>query len=300
MAYSFKGNLVQTQSTVEKRLTFFLERAQIGTPKRLFKAMAHGLLGGGKRLRPFLHLSAARLLKGDQKIALDIALDISCALEMVHCYSLVHDDMPCMDDSPLRRGKPSVQAAFDPATALLAGNALYTLALDILADLDLPETKRLSLIRSLSKASGSSGMMGGQQLDMDAMKSQAPLTLDEITHLQHLKTGALIGVSLECACIAFDAPQDIKDALTLYGNNFGLAFQITDDLLDAQGTSKTLGKPVQMDENKITFVSHLGLEGAQNKATTLVKDACQALEVYDPSKTAPFIQAVHTLLTRVT
>tara|TARA_R110002095_G_scaffold195724_6_gene174430 strand:+ start:525 stop:1412 length:888 start_codon:yes stop_codon:yes gene_type:complete len=294
MSYSFKDDLSQVQKAVEKRLVFFLDQACTGVPERLAQAMAYGLLGGGKRLRPFLHLSAARLVGGDEKKALDIA----CALEMVHCYSLIHDDLPCMDDSPLRRGKPSVHTAFDPATALLAGNALYTLALDILTDLELSETKRLALIRALSKASGASGMMGGQQLDMEAMLSQKPLTLEGITHLQRLKTGALMEVSLACAEIAFEAPQEIKKILALYGRNFGLVFQITDDLLDAKGTSESLGKPSQADENKATFVSCLGLKGAEEKAEVLIKEACQALEPYGLEAT-PLIQVAHILLTRV-
>ena len=294
MSYSFKDDLSQIQERLETRLSFFLDQAQEGTPERLAQAMSYGLLEGGKRLRPFLHISAARLLGGNEAVAFDIA----CALEMAHCYSLIHDDLPCMDDSPLRRGKPSVQAAFDPATALLAGNALYTLALEILADLDLADTKRLALIRAVSKASGASGMMGGQQLDMEAMISPAPLSLEQITRLQRLKTGALIEVCLASATIAFEPSQDMARALTLYGKNFGLLFQISDDLLDAKGTPETLGKPTQADEDKATFISHLGLEGAEEKANAIVEQACQVFDMYG-APAAPLTQVVRALLTRV-
>lgn len=293
MSYSFKDDLSHVQSLVGKRLAFFLEETQKETPERLAQAMSYGLLNGGKRLRPFLHLSAARLVGGDEAIALDIA----CALEMVHCYSLIHDDLPCMDDSPLRRGKPSVQAAFDPATALLAGNALYTLALETLTGLDVSEAKRLALIKAFSKASGASGMMGGQHLDMAAMTSSKPSTLEEITHLQRLKTGALIEVCLESVSIAFDPPQEMTRALTLYGQNFGLLFQISDDLLDAKGTPETLGKPTQADEDKATFVSYLGLIGAEGKANALVAQSCQALETYGESAIS-LTHLVRALLTR--
>ncbi|MDP4840692.1 MAG: polyprenyl synthetase family protein [Alphaproteobacteria bacterium] len=294
MSYLFKDDLLHVQTLLEKRLSFFLEQAQKGTPDRLAQAMSYGLLDGGKRLRPFLHLSAARFLGGDEETAVDIA----CALETVHCYSLIHDDLPCMDDSSLRRGKPSVQAAFDPATALLAGNALYTLALEILTNLNIAEVKRLALIRALSKASGASGMMGGQYLDMTAMASPRPLTLEEITHLQRLKTGALIEVCLEAANIAFDPSPERARALTLYGRNFGLLFQISDDLLDAKGTPETLGKPTQADASKATFISRLGLKGAEEKATALVEQACQVFEIYGESA-MPLTQVVRALLTRV-
>ena len=294
MTYSFKDDLSHVQDLVEKRLTFFLEQAQKGTPQPLAKAMSYGLLNGGKRLRPFLHLSAARLVGGDESVALDIA----CALEMVHCYSLIHDDLPCMDDSPLRRGKPSVQAAFDPATALLAGNSLYTLAFEVLTDLDCSEGKRLALINAFSKASGASGMMGGQYLDMAAMSAPHPLTLEEITHLQRLKTGALIEVCLESALIAFDPSPEMARALILYGQNFGLLFQISDDLLDAKGTPETLGKPTQADASKATFVSHFGLDKAEEKAKALVDQTCQVFDVYgEPAN--PLTQVVRALLTRV-
>lgn len=294
MTYSFKDDLSQVQILLEKRLAFFLEQAQKGAPDPLFQAMSYGLLKGGKRLRPFLHLSAARLVGGDEAVALDIA----CALEMVHCYSLVHDDLPCMDDSPLRRGKPSVQAAFDPATALLAGNALYTLALEVLADLPISEAKRLALIKAASKASGASGMMGGQYLDMAAMSSCNPLSLEDITRLQRLKTGALIEVCLESVNIAFDPSEEMACSLTLYGQSFGLIFQISDDLLDAKGTPETLGKPTQADASKATFISHFGLEGAEEKAKELVGRACQAFEAYGESA-EPLTQVVRALLTRV-
>ncbi len=291
----FKEILLEVQKNIERRLTILLEQAGKKTPKRLASAMTYGTLEGGKRLRPFLHISAAHLFEGDDKVALDIA----CALELIHCYSLIHDDLPGMDNSPLRRGKPSVHAAFDHSTALLAGSALQNLAFEILTDLDLVDSKRLRLIKRLAQASGATGMMGGQQLDMEAEKTIPPFTLDDISHLQRLKTGALIEYALEAAFIAFAPDSSSLAPLHLYGKNFGLVFQITDDLMDANTTEQTTGKPTQADENKVTLITHFGAEKAEKAAKDLVEEAYQALTPYG-DKAIPLQQAIQALLGRLT
>lgn len=274
-----KQELLDVQEKVEARLTSLLKEACKDVPTRLGEAMTYGTLKGGKRLRPFLHLMTARLFEGDETIA----LDIGCALELMHCYSLIHDDLPGMDNSPLRRGNPSVHTKFDMHTAILAGSALQNLAFEILTQLDIPEGRRLQLVQRLAQASGALGMMGGQQLDMDAEKSDLPLTAIEISHLQDLKTGALISYALESATIAFTVEGDIPPSLGLYGKNIGLAFQITDDLMDIKGTSANMGKPTQADDNKATIVTHLGIGKTEALVTTLIDEACTSLVPYGPS-----------------
>ena len=280
---------------MEKRLTSLLQDACHGTPARLKDAMVYGTLKGGKRLRPFLHLKGAALFDGCETIALDSA----CALELMHCYSLIHDDLPGMDNAPLRRGKPSVHAQFDEHTAILAGSALQNLAFEILTHLDIPETRRLKLIQRLAEASGSLGMMGGQQLDMDGEKSTTPLGLADISHLQDLKTGALISYALDSAHIAFGQGEELPEALTIYGKNFGLVYQITDDLLDRQSTSHHAGKPTQADAHKATLVTHLGVDKAQALAQSLIDEACASLDSYG-SKALPLQALARSLLDRVT
>ena len=271
-----KQELLRVQGAVEAHLTSLLKGACEGVPARLAEAMTYGALKGGKRLRPFLHMMTARLFEGDEVVALDIA----CSLELMHSYSLIHDDLPGMDNSPLRRGKPSVQAKFDHHTAILAGSALQNLSFELLTQLPLPEGRRLRLIQHLAQASGARGMMGGQQLDMDAEKSLTSLTLDDISHLQDLKTGALISYALESAHIAFGLDEKIPTCLALYGKNIGLAYQITDDLMDLKGTSQEAGKPIQADQHKASIVTHLGLEKAESFVKSLVDEACISLAPY--------------------
>ncbi|MDE1901158.1 MAG: polyprenyl synthetase family protein [Alphaproteobacteria bacterium] len=246
--------------------------------KKLFDAMRYGALNGGKRLRPFLAMSAARIFGVSDECALRAAVAIEC----VHCYSLIHDDLPAMDDSDLRRGSPTVHKKYDEATAILAGDALLTIAFEILAD---PRTHedpavRCKLVTALAKASGVHGMVGGQMLDLIA--ETTTLDIGAITRLQRLKTGELIAVSTEAGAILGKASQQHHNALRAYAHDLGLAFQIIDDLLDAEGTEEETGKPVQRDADagKATFVTILGAERARNQAKLLSEQAIQHLSVF--------------------
>ncbi len=234
---------------------------------------------GGKRLRGFLVLESARL----HGVPLDAAVFAATAVESLHAYSLVHDDLPCMDDDDLRRGQPTVHIKWDDATAVLAGDALQTLAFDLLArDQVSPDPAiRLALVSSLAQASGAGGMVLGQALDIAAETAPAPLNLTEITHLQNHKTGALICWSAEAG--ARMAAADITP-LREYARALGLAFQIADDILDIEGDAKLAGKRLgkDADAGKATFVSLLGLEGAKARAAQLVDQAQTALAPFGP------------------
>lgn len=246
---------------------------------RLFEAMRYGTLNGGKRLRPFLVMSSARIFGvGDE-----CALRAASAIECVHCYSLIHDDLPAMDNSDLRRGSPTVHKKFDEATAVLAGDALLTIAFEILAD---PRTHedpqvRCRLVSALARASGVQGMVGGQMLDLIAETTQ--LDIGAITRLQRMKTGELIAVSTETGAILGKASQQHSNALRAYAHDLGLAFQIIDDLLDAEGTEAETGKPVGQDAvaGKATFVTILGPERARSQAKLLSEQAINHLSVFD-------------------
>lgn len=230
---------------------------------------------GGKRLRAFLVMQSANL----HEIEPHIALPCAAAIEALHAYSLIHDDLPCMDDDALRRGQPTVHVKWNEATAVLAGDALQTLAFDLVARTQIAPDRRVDLIASLANASGVRGMVLGQALDIAAETAQTPLTLDEIITLQNGKTGALIEWS---ACAgARMAGADIT-ALRNYARALGLAFQIWDDVLDVTGDAAKMGKAVGKDANagKATFVSLLGLDGAKRRASDLVEDAQAALSVY--------------------
>jgi farnesyl diphosphate synthase len=231
---------------------------------------------GGKRLRGFLVLESARL----HGITSDQALPAAAAVEALHAYSLVHDDLPAMDDDDLRRGLPTVHVKWDEATAILTGDALQTLAFELLADPVLgPADRRIAMVAGLAQASGAEGMVLGQALDIAAETSEIPLTLAQITRLQAGKTGALIRFSAEAGAILAGADQR---PLSAYATALGLAFQITDDILDVTGDAATTGKRVGKDAaaGKATFVSLLGLDGAKDRATALVDDACAALTPY--------------------
>jgi farnesyl diphosphate synthase len=246
---------------------------------KLFEAMRYGTLNGGKRLRPFLVLSSARMFGvGDE-----CALRTAAAIECVHCYSLIHDDLPAMDNADLRRGSPTVHKKFDEATAILAGDALLTIAFEILSD---PRTHedpqvRCRLVSALARASGMQGMVGGQMLDLIAESTQ--LDIGAITRLQRMKTGELIAVSTESGAILGKACTQHSNALRAYAHDLGLAFQIIDDLLDAEGTEAETGKSVGRDvaAGKATFVTVLGAERARNQATLLSEQAINHLSVFD-------------------
>ncbi|MEM9683320.1 MAG: polyprenyl synthetase family protein [Pseudomonadota bacterium] len=251
-----------------------------GAPdRRIYDAMRYTTLGGGKRLRPFLVLESARLFD----VARVSALRTGAALELIHCYSLVHDDLPAMDDDDLRRGKPTVHKEFDEATAILAGDGLLTLAFQAVSD---PETHpnaeiRSTLVLALAHAAGVRGMVGGQMIDLEA--ETKTLNLDEITLLQQLKTGALIGFGCEAGAILGQASESDRKSLRRYADTLGLAFQIADDLLDVEGSIEETGKAVgkDADAGKETFVSLLGVDAAKAKANALVDEAVGHLSNFD-------------------
>ncbi len=243
--------------------------------ERLFAGMRHAVIGGGKRMRPLLVVASCDLFHVDRERALRVALAIEC----VHCYSLIHDDLPCMDDDDLRRGKPTVHKAFDEATAVLAGDSLHALAFEILAD---PATHgdpaaRAELVLELARSSGPSGMAGGQMMDIAA--TERDFDLSATTRLQQLKTGALIGFCLEAGAIMARVPEQGRTPLRGYARDLGLAFQIADDLLDVEGSSAKTGKAVGKDAaaGKATFVSLLGVERARTQAAMLIDQAIDHL-----------------------
>jgi farnesyl diphosphate synthase len=242
---------------------------------RLVAAMRYALLGEGKRLRPFLLIEAARLFD----VPHEYALRAGAALECIHCYSLIHDDLPAMDDDDLRRGKPTVHKAFDEATAILAGDALHSFAFEILSE---PETHpdpaiRAELIGELSRAAGKEGMAGGQMLDLTA--SGATSGLDGVMRMQAMKTGALFGFACDAGAMLGAASSQDRAALRHYTDKIGLAFQIADDLLDVESCTAQLGKATQKDKQagKATYVDLLGRRQAQQKASELIDEAKSAL-----------------------
>jgi farnesyl diphosphate synthase len=246
--------------------------------ERLFEAMRHAAIGGGKRLRPLLTVAASRLFALDR----DRAVRVGCAIEAIHVYSLIHDDLPCMDDADLRRGKSTVHKVFGEADAVLAGDSLHALAFEILAD---PETNtdpwvRSELVLELARAAGPNGMAGGQMMDIVA--EGAELDLAAITRLQQLKTGALIEYSVEAASIMAKLPVEARTPYRGYARNIGLAFQIADDLIDHSGDAAAAGKPTGQDASagKATFVSLLGEERARQQAGLLVEQAIEHLSTH--------------------
>ena len=245
---------------------------------RLIDAMRYSTLGGGKRVRPFMVLSSARLFGVSETAALRVA----AAIEMVHCYSLVHDDLPAMDNDDLRRGQPTCHVKFDEATAILAGDALLTMAFEVLADPDTHADPRVccELVSILARAAGMNGMVGGQMLDL--MAENDDLDMPAITRLQRLKTGALIEFSCEAGAVLGKAPEPARAALRAYAHDVGLAFQIVDDLLDVEGDAAEVGKKTGKDAEagKATFVSLLGVERARSQAEMLTEQAVQHLDPF--------------------
>ncbi|MCW1428263.1 polyprenyl synthetase family protein [Novosphingobium sp. JCM 18896] len=242
---------------------------------RLIEAMRYACIGGGKRLRPLLLTATAEMFGVDR----DAALRAGVAIEAIHVYSLIHDDLPCMDDDALRHGKPTVHKAFDEATAVLAGDALHAFAFELLAD---PVTSgdpftRIELVATLGQSSGFQGMAGGQMMDM--MAEESDFDLQTITRLQQLKTGALLGASVEMGAILGRIPPEGRTHLRGYARDIGLAFQIVDDLLDHEGDEKAAGKALRKDaeQGKQTFVSLLGPERARSQARMLVDQAVAQL-----------------------
>ena len=304
MSISFELKLNDVAAQVEQALEGLLSpQARPGEtrrPARLLAAMRHAALGGGKRLRPFLTLETAALFD----VAPEAAMRAACALEMVHCYSLVHDDLPAMDDDDLRRGRPTVHKAYDEATAILAGDSLLTYAFDILSD---PATHddpalRCQLVRHLALASGLGGMAGGQALDLEAERSDKPLTMDEILEMQAMKTGALLQQAVEAgALLGLASPAQMR-RLSRFGALIGAAFQIADDLLDARSDAATLGKRAGKDagRNKATLVSMLGVDAAEQRCDSLVDEAVGALQGLElGSRTDVLIEAARFVAGRM-
>ncbi len=245
---------------------------------RLYEAMRHAAIGGGKRLRPLLVRATCDLFN----IAPESALRVGLSIECIHVYSLIHDDLPAMDDDDMRRGKPTVHKAFDEATAILAGDCLHDLAFEVLVD---PDTHadpfvRVELLQALAKASGPSGMAGGQMMDLEAEKTRFDLAT--VTRLQNMKTGALIAFCVEAAAIMARLPVEARRGLHGYAHDIGLAFQIADDLLDVEGDAELAGKALGKDAaaGKETFVSLLGVDRARAQAHMLVDQAKAHLHGY--------------------
>ena len=243
--------------------------------RRLYQAMRYAAVGGGKRLRPLLTIASSGLFG----VARESAIRAGLAVECVHVHSLIHDDLPCMDDDDLRRGKPTVHRAYDEATAVLAGDALLALAFEILGDPAMPVSGeiRAELVCELARAAGAGGMAGGQMLDLFPAEA---LDLDAITRLQRLKTGALIGWCVEAGAIMGQASGEARTSLRGYAHCLGLAFQIADDLLDHDGDEARVGKKLRKDDDqgKVTFVTMLGVERARRQARLLVDQAIEHLQ----------------------
>ena len=251
---------------------------------RLMDAVRYATLSGGKRIRPFLVMSSAALFG----VSKPFALRVAAAIEMVHCYSLIHDDLPAMDNDDLRRGLPTCHVKFDEATAILAGDALLARAFEVIAD---PATHpdprvRGDLVGELAKAAGADGMVGGQMLDL--LAETVPLEMAEITRMQRMKTGALIAFSCEAGAVLGKSSDSARHALRAYAHDLGLAFQIVDDLLDVEGNDDEVGKRTHKDDGagKATFVSVLGVERARAQSDMLAQQAVQHLEIF-PETAAP-------------
>lgn len=280
---TFSERLEAHARLVEVCLDDWLTETRLGpVPPRLLDAMRYGALGGGKRLRPFLLIESARLFG----IAPERSVHAAAALECIHCYSLIHDDLPAMDDDDMRRGRPTVHRAYDEATAILAGDTLLTAAFEIMSS---PEAHadagvRATLCHGLARASGGCGMAGGQMLDLEAAGRN--LTEADIRRLQSMKTGALIQFACEAGGILGQAPDAMRLALRAFGSALGTAFQLADDLLDAEGDASVVGKATGKDEDagKATLVSLMGLEKAHATLGELRNQALVALAPFRPKE----------------
>ncbi len=274
MSAPFDEWMKTVQARAEEALDALLPEADV-VPHKLHEAMRYTVLGGGKRVRPLLVYASGALFGADAQALARAA----AAVEMIHAYSLVHDDMPCMDDDALRRGKPTVHVAYDEATALLVGDALQSQAFLVLAEgLDIPAARQVAMLRLLAHAAGSRGMCGGQAIDLDSVGIS--LTLEQLEQMHQLKTGALLRASVVLGALAgADVGPDQMRALDAYAKAIGLAFQVVDDVLDATADSATLGKTAGKDAaaNKPTYVSILGLEPSRVLAGKLRNDAHDAL-----------------------
>nr|WP_298099803.1 farnesyl diphosphate synthase [uncultured Shinella sp.] len=291
-----KGNAEAVEALLADLLSSEKQPDEIARPERLMAAMRHGVLNGGKRLRPFLVIESAALFPD---VARETALRIGAALECIHCYSLVHDDLPAMDDDDLRRGQPTVHIAYDEAAAILAGDSLLTLAFDIVAapETRLPDATKTALVLALARAAGIGGMAGGQMLDLAAEK-MAP-DEDGIVTLQAMKTGALLRFACEAGAIIAGTSDDERRALRRYGETVGLAFQIADDLLDLTADAATMGKATgkDADRGKATLVSRRGQAWAEGRLQALVTEA-EALLAPFSHRAGILIETAHFIANR--
>lgn len=283
--FELKIYLKSRQDLFEKNIDDLLTLPSLGSG-RLLSAMRHSLLSGGKRLRPILCFAASEAVGGSP----DRCMTTACAIEMIHTYSLIHDDLPAMDNDDLRRGKPTCHVAFDEATAILAGDALLTYAFHVLSSPEHWDSKdielNLKMINLISSAAGQQGMIEGQMIDMESQGLS--LSMDEVEKLHRLKTGAMINVSIQCGALLAGANQKQLQALECYGANIGLAFQVADDILNVTGDAKILGKATGTDSelNKATYPALLGLEASRAYAGKLMNEALGELEIFD-SKADP-------------
>ena len=279
MIFDLNAYLTEKTSGINASLESILKTS--GPPDRMLQAMTYSLMAGGKRIRPILCLAATEAVGGETQDVMPAA----CALEMVHTYSLIHDDLPAMDNDDLRRGKATCHRAFDEATAILAGDALLTLAFQILSSIklseSLPATKWLNIIQLISHAAGYCGMIQGQMLDIASEGRQ--LTLEELETLHRLKTGALIEASLSSGAVLGSAASKELEMLEGYAQNIGLAFQVTDDILNIEGDPEIMGKAVGTDKasHKSTYPALLGLDESKAYAKKLIENALQSLESFD-------------------
>ncbi len=275
---AFSAQLKKTANRVDAVLDKLLPKPN-GPEGRLMEAVRYSTLGGGKRIRPFLTLNTAALFEVDSESAERVA----AAIEMMHCYSLIHDDLPAMDDDDLRRGRKTTHIKFDEATAILAGDALQALAFEVIANEKTHQDAsiRIELVDALSKAAGPKGMVGGQMLDLVAHEHN--FDVNEVARLQRMKTGALIDVSCLAGCVLGKASEHARHMLHGYAHDLGLAFQIADDLLDLEGDEETVGKKTGKDQaqGKATFVTMLGAEGAREQAKALSAQAVEHLAIYE-------------------
>jgi len=250
------------------------------SPQRLHAAMRHAVLLGGKRMRPLLVYASGAVFAAD-----DHALDApAAAIELIHAYSLVHDDLPAMDDDALRRGQPTVHVAFDQATAILAGDALQSLAFEVLAGARVNDAARVALLRTLALASGAAGMCGGQALDLAATGNRVAMSVDELERLHMMKTGVLIRAAVRMGGLCGSADSAAMKSLDRYASALGLAFQIRDDLLDIEGDTATLGKTVGKDvaQAKATFPALIGVDASRARMRELGADMAQVVAAFGP------------------
>jgi geranylgeranyl diphosphate synthase type II len=292
--------LHQYLNEIRRQVDEELERLLPGAqeyPPSIHQAMRHSVFAGGKRLRPILCLESGRLFQGEEKSL----VHLGCALELIHTYSLIHDDLPALDNDDLRRGKPTCHRVYGEATAILAGDALLTLAFEVLSAPGLlPEGRSPRIIHELAHAIGTrGGMVGGQVVDLEAAGRQTDAAT--LQYIHSAKTGAFIRAAVRCGALGANAPEEDLARLTVYGARIGLAFQIADDLLDVTGSKEELGKSVGKDgqQQKATYPAIHGLEESQRIASQLVREACAALEPYG-DRAQTLHEIAHFLITRKT